>query len=172
MSAKEMKEKTEEVNDKNEQSKNELNETAGEQQEGAKTSQPYSMNLAIIGGVVGAGIGLLASPEASRNAMKHLRESEFVKTASQEFRETAQQLLSKQAQAGIRQLTDSYISKLDEGLLTPKKVNGETVEPPYLVDESQASKYEEIKEENKNLNERLERIEQMLSDLASNKDQS
>ncbi|WP_268206102.1 hypothetical protein [Bacillus thermotolerans] len=40
------------------------------------------------------------------------------------------------------------------------------------MDESQASKYEEIKEENKNLNERLERIEQMLSDLASNKDQS
>src|SRR5690554_1444952 len=101
MSAKEMKEKTEEVNDKNEQSKNELNETAGEQQEGAKTSQPYSMNLAIIGGVVGAEIGLLTSPEASRNAMKHLRESEFVKTASQEFRQTAQQLLSKQAQAGI-----------------------------------------------------------------------
>ncbi|WP_245602219.1 YtxH domain-containing protein [Peribacillus kribbensis] len=138
---------------------NENNQQGEQKKEGAN----FSMNLALLGGVVGAGIGLLANPKTSKKVMKNLGESEFLKIAGEEFRKTAQELLAGQAQNSVKQLASGYLSKIEENLLSPKKGKGSN-------ESSQVGqKYEEIKEENKNLNGRLERIEKMLSDLAGSK---
>ena len=141
-----------------------------EEQEQTESNQPqekkgpnYSMNFALIGGVVGAGIGLLANPETSKKTMEKLGESELVKVASEEFRKTTQELLAGQAQNSIKHLASGYMSKIEQGLLSPKK--GDNSVPNT---ENQQS-YNEIKEENKQLNNRLEKIEEMLNNLVATK---
>lgn len=128
-----------------------------------KSSLNYSMNFALIGGVVGAGIGLLTNQDRSKKAMKKLGESELIKVASEEFRKTAQELLAGQAQSSIKHLASGYMSKIEQGLLSPKKDNNGASNT-----EDQQS-YNEIKEENKQLNERLEKIEDMLNNLVAAK---
>lgn len=131
-----------------------------------KDSPNYSINLAILGGVVGAGIGLLANPDTGKKLMKNLGESEFVKVAEKEFRKTAQELLAGQAQNSIRQLAEGYISKIDGKLLSPLKESGDNKGTGSSEKENQSPAYEKIKEENKELNERLQKMEKMLNDLA------
>ncbi|WP_246231610.1 GvpT/GvpP family gas vesicle accessory protein [Sporosarcina jiandibaonis] len=147
-----------EVVEKEEQKQTENNQPAQE-----KKGPNYSMNYALIGGVVGAGIGLLANPDTSKKAMKKLSESELVKVASEEFRKTAQELLAGQAQNSIKHLASGYMNKIEQGLLSPKKGDDSVPKP-----ENQQS-YNEIKEENKQLNDRLEKIEEMLNDLVATK---
>lgn len=142
----------------------EASEKQSKQQTDAKKESGHqSLNLAIIGGAVGAGVGLLATSEASKDALKNLGESEFVKMAGREFRKTAHEVLAKQAQSSLQQLAEGYLHKLDGGQAAP----AQNEEP--AGDESQSDKYEEIKEENKNLNDRLQRIEDMLNNLVSSK---
>ncbi|MCI2255401.1 YtxH domain-containing protein [Domibacillus sp. PGB-M46] len=131
-----------------------------------KDSPNYSINLAILGGVVGAGIGLLANPDTGKKLMKNLGESEFVKVAEKEFKKTAQELLAGQAQNSIRQLAEGYISKIDGKLLSPLKESGDNKGTGSSEKETQSPAYEKIKEENKELNERLQKMEKMLNDLA------
>ncbi|MEI4769841.1 gas vesicle protein GvpP [Psychrobacillus sp. FJAT-51614] len=142
-----------------EQKQTENNQPAQEK----KKSRNYSMNFALIGGVVGAGIGLLANPDTSKKTMKKLGESELMKVASEEFRKTAQGLLAGQAQNSIKHLASGYMSKIEQGLLSPKKSDDGVPNT-----ENQQS-YNEIKEENKQLNERLEKIESMLNNLVAAK---
>lgn len=131
-------------------------------EKGQKEGKNYSVNLAILGGVVGAGIGLLANPETSKKVIRNLGESELVKTAGKEFKKTAQELLTGQAQNSVKQIASGYISKFEEGLLNSKKDNGGS-------GKDGSSGYQEIKEENKQLNERLDKIEKMLSNLVESK---
>ncbi|MFB5086585.1 gas vesicle protein GvpP [Psychrobacillus sp. PGGUH221] len=141
----------------------EKKQTENNQPAQEKKSTNYSMNFALIGGVVGAGIGLLANPDKSKKAMKKLGESELMKVVSEEFRKTAQELLAGQAQSSIKHLASGYISKIEQGLLSPKK--GDDSVPNTENKQS----YNEIKEENKQLNERLEKIEDMLNNLVATK---
>jgi gas vesicle protein len=146
------------------------NQTENNQEtEEKKTETNYSMNLVLFGGIVGAGIGFLANPETGRKVLKNLGESEFAKVAGKEFKRTAQDLLADQAQNSIKQLTVGYLNKMDEGLLSSSKEKGTNEEMSSSGEEDQTSRYEEIKEENKNLNERLQRIEKMLNDLVESK---
>lgn len=139
----------------------ENNREENKQMKEKKNDKNDSMNLAIIGGVVGAGVGLLANPEMSKKAIRNLGESELVKMAGEEFKKTAQEVLARQAQTAIRQLAAGYIDETTQELPASKKeTNGSE-------DYSSDAKYEEIKNENKNLNERLERIEKMLTNLVS-----
>jgi len=131
------------------------------QTEEKKNSPNYSMNQAIMGGFLGAGMGLLVNSKTTKKVMKSLGESELVKVAGQEFKKTAQELLAGQAQNSIRQLAEGCINKIESGLLSPKEESGSETN-----DSKEATaKYEKIKEENRNMNERLERIEKMLNDL-------
>ena len=144
-----------------EQEKHQPTENTKPSQEKKKGSN-YSMNFALIGGVVGAGIGLLANPDTSKKAIKKLGESDLMKVASEEFRKTAQELLAGQAQSSIKHLASGYMSKIEQGLLSPKKGNGTS-----NAESDQG--YREIKEENKQLNERLQKIEDMLNNLVATK---
>ncbi|WP_338471524.1 YtxH domain-containing protein [Niallia sp. XMNu-256] len=134
-----------------------------------KTETNYSMNLVLLGGIVGAGVGYLTNPEIGRKVLKQLGESEFAKVAGNEFKRTAQDLLADQAQNSLKQLTVGYLNKLDEGLFSSSKEKGANEETSLSGEEDQTSRYEEIKEENKNLNDRLQRIEKMLNDLVESK---
>jgi uncharacterized protein YukE len=120
------------------------NQEESNQQSEKVDNRNFSINLALIGGAIGVGIGLLSSQGTSKKAFKSFSESEFFKTTSQELKKAANEILTDQAQKGIRQIASSYLG------------DSQTADP---------SKYEEIKEENKQLNDRLDRIEKMLGQL-------
>ncbi|WP_332698339.1 GvpT/GvpP family gas vesicle accessory protein [Halalkalibacter lacteus] len=139
------------------------------QKEANKDDSNYSMNLAIIGGVVGAGIGLLSSPGTSKKVLKSISESEILRVASKELKRTAHEVITEQAVNSIKQTASSYMSKSEGGLLSLKKKNDDNDKEINSSDEDHSSQYDEIKEDNKNLNERLEKIENMLNDLVDSK---
>jgi gas vesicle protein len=146
-----------------------------EETEEQKAENRQSMNYAIIGGVVGAGIGLLSNPGTGKKVVDSLGKSEVMKAASKELRRSAQEFLTEQAIITLRQSATGYMSKLEGGLRAPKKKKEETSENTDAKADSsekssnQSEELEEIKEENKNLNERLERIEEMLNSLVESK---
>jgi|SRR4051794_15022747 gas vesicle protein len=161
----------------NQQSQQDQQSEGDQQSKGSRQSEQksdrtnYSINRALVGGVLGAGIGLLMNPKASKKVFKNLGESEFVKVAGEEFKKTAQELLAGEAQNSIRSLAEGAISKLDSGLFTTKKLNSQNDSSSGLnqAQQHQSEEYEKIKEDNKNVNERLDRIESMLNDLVSTK---
>lgn len=146
-----------------------------EENEEQTAENRQSMNYAIIGGVVGAGIGLLSNPGTGKKVVDSFGKSEVMKAASKELRRSAQEFLTEQAIITLRQSATGYMSRLEGGLLTPKKKKEEASENTDAKagsDENssnQSEELEEIKEENKNLNERLERIEEMLNSLVESK---
>ncbi|MED4389930.1 gas vesicle protein GvpP [Priestia aryabhattai] len=152
--------------DKNVQSEKQEN-----QQQEEKTQN--SLNLAILGGVVGAGIGLLSSPQTSKKVLSRLGQSEIVRATGQELRRNAQDILTQQAMGALRQTATGYLEKDNlSKLLTPKKKKeetsneqGDSQEEVSASAEMETSQYEELKEENKNMNDQLQRIEEMLNKL-------
>ncbi|MEH7176797.1 gas vesicle protein GvpP [Neobacillus vireti] len=135
------------------------------QTEEKKNSPNCSINRAIIGGSLGAGMGLLVNSKTTKKVMETLGESELVKVASHEFKKTAHKLLTGQVQNSIRQLAEGCINTIESGLLSTKKERSSSEINDSKEKNGHAVNYEKIKEENRNLNERLERIEKMLNDL-------
>ncbi|MED5245544.1 MULTISPECIES: GvpT/GvpP family gas vesicle accessory protein [Priestia] len=152
--------------DNNVQSEKQQNE-----QQEEKTQN--SLNLAILGGVVGAGIGLLSSPQTSKKVLSRLGQSEIVRATGQELRKNAQDILTQQAMGALRQTATGYLEKDNlSKLLAPKKKKeetsneqGDSQEEVSASAEMETSQYEELKEENKNMNDQLQRIEEMLNKL-------
>ncbi|PFG04223.1 GvpT/GvpP family gas vesicle accessory protein [Bacillus sp. es.034] len=148
---------------------------SNDEKEGQSTENRQSMNYAIIGGVVGAGIGLLSNPGTGKKVVDSLGKSDVMKAASKELRRSAQEFLTEQAIITLRQSATGYMSRLEGGLLSPKKKKEEASENSDGKVEknenssNQSEELEEIKEENKNLNDRLERIEEMLNSLVDSK---
>lgn len=160
-------------------SENDVNHTSGkilsQPENGASTEQNEtnerpSMNLAIIGGVVGAGIGLLSSPGTGKKVVESLGKSEAVRNAGQELRKSAQEFITEQALLTLRQTATGYMSKYEGRLLSPAKKSSEQQKANEEVAASSSNEeIDDIKEENKQLNERLDRIENMLSNLVDSK---
>ncbi|WP_404429032.1 GvpT/GvpP family gas vesicle accessory protein [Sutcliffiella horikoshii] len=145
--------------------KNEQQEEKNEQQVEKNDQSNYSINLAIVGGVVGAGIGLLSSPGTSKKLYKNISQSEVVKVAGNQLRRSAQEMLAAQAQNGIKQLASGYMGKNVVSLLNPTKSN----EKKDAKDDNSSTELKEIKEENNNINNRLDKIENMLGELVDSK---
>jgi gas vesicle protein len=134
-------------------------------QEESTENTNQSINLAIIGGVVGAGIGLLSSPGTSKKILQNISESEVMKVAGSQLRRSAQEMLAEQAQNGIKQLASGYMGKSAGSLFNPaKKDDKEDLDKGDL-----SSEFKEMKEDNKKLNDRLDKIEDMLKDLVDSK---
>ncbi|ASK62107.1 gas vesicle protein GvpP [Virgibacillus phasianinus] len=123
-----------------------------------------SLNLALVGGVVGAGVGLLASPETGKKVCTRIGQSSVVKGAGREIRRTAQDIITEQMMNAFRQNASGYISKYAGGLLGKGKENEEEKAAEKGKSDFQ-EQYEELKEENNNLNENLQRIEEKLNAL-------
>ncbi|ART78676.1 gas vesicle protein GvpP [Sutcliffiella horikoshii] len=145
--------------------KNEQQEEQNEQQEEKNDNSNYSINLAIVGGVVGAGIGLLSSPGTSKKLFKNISQSEVVKVAGNQLRRSAQEMLAAQAQNGIKQLASGYMGKNVVSLMSPLKSD----EKKKSKADDASSELDEIKEENKSINNRLDKIENMLGELVDSK---
>ncbi|MBN8194071.1 gas vesicle protein GvpP [Bacillus sp. NTK074B] len=155
---------------KSSQQVEETKNTEGNEEQSAENRQ--SMNYAIIGGVVGAGLGLLSNPGTGKKVVDSLGKSDVMKAASKELRRSAQEFLTEQAIITLRQSATGYMSRLEGGLLSPKKIKDEASDAKAESSENssrQSEELEEIKEENKNLNDRLERIEEMLNSLVESK---
>ncbi|WP_261131331.1 GvpT/GvpP family gas vesicle accessory protein [Bacillus sp. Marseille-Q3570] len=135
-------------------------------------TQQNSMNLAIIGGVVGASIGLLSSPGTGKKVVNSIGQSEVVKAAGNELRRTAQQMITEQAMMALRQTAAGYWSKYEGTLLKPgSALLNEGTEDEEVQESGSHSdeRYNELKEENKNLNDQLQRIEEKLNALLDDK---
>lgn len=145
--------------------KNEQQEEKNKQQEEKNDQSNYSINLAIVGGVVGAGIGLLSSPGTSKKLYQNISQSEVVKVAGNQLRRSVQEMLAAQAQNGIKQLASGYMGKNVMSFLSTSRKNDE--EKKKADDDS--SELDEIKEENKCINNRLDKIENMLGELVDSK---
>ncbi|MCA1065580.1 GvpT/GvpP family gas vesicle accessory protein [Rossellomorea sp. AcN35-11] len=148
---------------------------SNEQNEEQTVENRHSMNYALIGGVVGAGIGLLSNPGTGKKVVDSLGKSEVVKAASKELRRSAQEFLTEQLIITLRQSAAGYMGRLEGGFQVPKKKKEEASGNSDLKSEekgkvsAQSAELEDIKEENKNLGKRLERIEEMLSHLVESK---
>lgn len=125
------------------------------QPEGANNA----VNLALVGGVVGASVGLLASPESGKKVFTRIGQSNAVKGAGREIRRTAQDIITEQMMNAFRQNASGYIS----GLLGQGNKDEEKTPEENKPDFQE--QYKELKEENNNLNENLQRIEEKLNAL-------
>ncbi|WP_257347632.1 GvpT/GvpP family gas vesicle accessory protein [Pseudalkalibacillus decolorationis] len=136
-----------------------------EKKEQQPTGKRNSMNRTLIGGVVGAGIGLLYSPSTGKDFVNRLGQSEVMRVAGNELRRTAQEIVTEQAMMALRQTASGYLSKYEGNLLglTKGKEDEENAQDDTETEDS--SQYKELKEENKNLNDQLQRIEQKLNEL-------
>lgn len=154
------------VKDKKEKMENQ-EESNQQEEQNQDEKQHNSLNYAILGGVVGAGIGLLSSPETSKKVINSLGQSEVVRVAGKELRRTAQEIITEQAMAALRQTATGYLDKGNlSSLLAPKKKKESSSENEKSEDkELDSSQYDELKEENKNMNDQLQRIEEMLNQL-------
>ncbi|WP_224768144.1 GvpT/GvpP family gas vesicle accessory protein [Metabacillus idriensis] len=152
--------------DKEEKMENQ-EETNQQEEQKQDEKQHNSLNYAILGGVVGAGIGLLSSPETSKKVFSSIGQSEVVRVAGKELRRTAQEIITEQAMVALRQTATGYLDKGNlSSLLAPKKKKESSSENEKSEDkELDSSQYDELKEENKNMNDQLQRIEEMLNQL-------
>jgi gas vesicle protein len=142
--------------------------TNNQSKDGGRT--PMKVNYAIIGGVVGAGVGLLSHPETGKKVASGLGKSEVMRIAGNELRRTAQEFITEQAMVTLRQTAAGYMNKYENGILPFNKKKEEAEDQQEETSSGQQNDdIEEIKEENKNLNERLDRIEEMLSSLVESK---
>ncbi len=161
-----------EKNNKNQEENTNQQEEKNNQTESNEGGRGVNVNYAIIGGVVGAGVGLLSHPGTGKKLAGSLGKSEVVRMAGNELRRTAQEFITEQALITLRQTAAGYMGKYENGMLpfTKKKEEASAQEEQEDTSSSaQNDEIEEIKEENKNLNERLERIEEMLSSLVESK---
>jgi gas vesicle protein len=125
--------------------------------------QPYSTNFAILGGLLGAGIGLLSSPETRKKMTDSFSQSEMMKAAGSEFRRTAQQMLTEQLMITLRETAASYRAKqFGNSEIDSQETSNQS-------DTELEEKYNELKEENQSMNEHLSRIEEKLDALLSDK---
>lgn len=161
-----------EKNTKNQEENTNQQEEKNNQTESNEGGRGVNVNYALIGGVVGAGVGLLSHPGTGKKLAGSLGKSEVVRMAGNELRRTAQEFITEQALITLRQTAAGYMGKYENGMLpfTKKKEEASAQEEQEETSSSvQNDEIEEIKEENKNLNERLERIEEMLSSLVESK---
>lgn len=122
-----------------------------------------TINLALVGGVVGAGMGYLASPEGGRKIATRIGQSGVIRGAGRELGRTAQDMIMEQAMIALRQNAAGYIGKYGGSLFGEENVSEEKTTEDKKIDLQE--QYKELKEENNSLNENLQRIEEKLNAL-------
>ncbi|MGM7701460.1 GvpT/GvpP family gas vesicle accessory protein [Pseudalkalibacillus sp. Hm43] len=120
------------------------------------SNQTLSMNFAVLGGIIGAGIGLLTTPGTGKKVIQNINQSETMRAAGNELRRTAQQIITDQLVMTFRETAAGYRLKRDAS-------QGNQQE------NDDSDRYQELKEENKQLNEHLQRIEEKLDALMESK---
>ncbi|RKL66286.1 hypothetical protein CR203_15435 [Salipaludibacillus neizhouensis] len=155
----------------------------------SEETQNKSLNYVLVGTAVGASAGLLSSSDKGRKVLMTMASSPAMKSVGQEFRNSIQDMITEQALSSVKSSLSSYLHKAEEKMPLPDKVTNK-VEEKLAIDEGENSEtsqteeessdeessdtsesdgYEELKEENKDLNGRLDKIEEMLTKLTESK---
>ncbi|RLQ95480.1 GvpT/GvpP family gas vesicle accessory protein [Falsibacillus albus] len=129
------------------------------------------INLAILGGFVGAGIGLLSNPGTGKKVLSSIGQSEAVRVAGKELRRTAQEVITDQAIIQIRKTAAGYLEKGRGNLITSKilKADDDQAAANTGPENELSTKYKELKEENKQLKDHLSKIDEKLNQLLDSK---
>ncbi|MDY0394616.1 GvpT/GvpP family gas vesicle accessory protein [Virgibacillus halophilus] len=135
-----------------------------------KTNQTQpAVNPAIIGGVVGTGVGLLASANTGKKIVSKIGQSAMLQKAGKELCETAQELIYDQAKIMLKQSLSNSLTKYQQKIFHPlqeqKAAHRENDAGKNEPQTDMTDQYKELKEENKELNENLNRIEDKLNKL-------
>ncbi len=124
------------------------------QQSKNQDSSQGSMGYILIGGVVGAGVGLLSNPGTTQKLYRRVQHSETGQIIVKELCRNVQQLIAQQATAVVQQAAPDYLNKAKNRLSGKSSHESE-----------QDSQYEVVKQENKQINQRLDQIEKKLDEL-------
>ncbi|WP_315906206.1 GvpT/GvpP family gas vesicle accessory protein [Priestia koreensis] len=129
-----------------------------------KGSSNYVVNLTLLGGVVGAGIGLMSNPGMGKKISERVGKSDVMKLAGKELKKTMQELIAGQAADSFKKTAVDYITKKVEGVQ-----QGNAEEPKQTASASSGESYEKLQEENKQLNDQLKRLEEKLNKVLESK---
>ncbi|MCM3003550.1 BREX-1 system adenine-specific DNA-methyltransferase PglX [Priestia koreensis] len=129
-----------------------------------KGSSNYVVNLTLLGGVVGAGIGLMSNPGMGKKISERVGKSDVMKLAGKELKKTMQELIAGQAADSLKKTAVDYITKKVEGVQ-----QGNAEEPKQTASASSGESYEKLQEENKQLNDQLKRLEEKLNKVLESK---
>ncbi|PYZ94626.1 gas vesicle protein GvpP [Salipaludibacillus keqinensis] len=157
-------------------------------------NEQSSLNYVLIGSALGAGAGLLSSSDKGKKVLRTVATSQVMKMVGSELTKSVQDMVTEQAVGSVKKSISSYIQKAenkiplpipnkvtekleekiglnenDEDEETTSEAEEEAAPTEEEYEESSSEDYDELKEENKNLNERLDKIEEMLTKLADSK---
>ncbi|KAB8139236.1 hypothetical protein F9U64_01020 [Gracilibacillus oryzae] len=121
-----------------------------------------SIKYILLGGVAGAGVGLLSNPGTVQTLYHKVQVSETGQKITKELGRNLQQLITQQAIAAVQQAAPDYLHKAKKKFSSSESEGNE---------KEKDANYEEIKQENRQINQRLENIEQKLEELLKANDQ-
>ncbi|MFC4403359.1 hypothetical protein [Gracilibacillus xinjiangensis] len=122
-------------------------------------SDQTSIKYILLGGAAGAGVGLLSNPGTVQKLCHRVQESETGQLIAKELGRNLQQLISQQVMATVQQAAPNYWNKAKRKFSSSESQQSEGNET------EKGSNFEEIKQENKQINQRLESIEKKLDEL-------
>ncbi|SDN73799.1 hypothetical protein [Alkalicoccus daliensis] len=155
-----------------------------------KSEQKVDKSYVMAGSLIGAGLGFISSSDAAKSAIKKAGQSEVAKSVGFQLRRTVQDLVIEQVSSNFKNSISSYLDSKgasipDEILEKGKqsllnKVQGSNAEQSSedesaeQEDDQQESSSDEESEaqskENQELNERMDRLEEMISKLVDSSD--
>ncbi|QGH36782.1 hypothetical protein GI584_23205 [Gracilibacillus salitolerans] len=129
------------------------------QQSKNQDSSQGSIGYILMGGVVGAGVGLLSIPGTAQKLYRRVQHSETGQIIAKELCRNVQQLIAHQAMAVVQQAAPDYLNK------AKNRLSGKSSHESEQNRTEEDSQYEVVKQENKQINQRLDQIEKKLDEL-------
>ncbi|SHN23324.1 hypothetical protein [Gracilibacillus kekensis] len=131
------------------------------QQSNDQNSSQNSMGYILMGGVVGAGVGLLSNPGTAQKLYRSVQHSETGQLIAKELGRNVQQLITHQTMAVVQQAAPDYLNR------AKIRLTGMSSNESEHKEMEEDSQYEVVKQENKQIHQRLDQIEKKLDELLS-----
>lgn len=143
-----------------------------------KSDQAAEKSYVLAGSLIGASIGFLSKNQASRSLLKKVGQSEAARTLASQARMTVQDIVMEQLTTNLKSSVTSYLDPREGAGSLPEKLmeagknsfmksigsDGSSSSSSSDSDSSEESEeLERMKKENEELNDRLNRMEEMLS---------
>ncbi|SFE92634.1 YtxH domain-containing protein [Alteribacillus iranensis] len=127
-------------------------------------------NYVIAGSLVGGSIGYLSSGESGKKIVQKISESKAAQEAGIQLRQTVQEIAIEQLTNGLRTSINGYMNgSLNKKLLSSQGISHTSENDPNTSAQGEDSmEYKEMKNKTDQMEDRLDRIEGMLSKLLEN----
>lgn len=129
-----------------------------------QNSGQKAVGYIVTGGMVGAGLGLLSNPGTARKIYRRVQDSETGQLIAAELGKNVQQLIAQQAAAIVQQAAPVYLDK------AKSRLSGNSTRESAQKDPNNDACYQEIKQENNQINQRLDNMEEKLDQLLQGRD--